>query len=82
MGGTNAVGKVQRDKNIEESIKLLTIIAEKSIGLEYATHLINNFHEDVQKQMELLKNENNKILKLKQVCLNKWEKLEMHVNQM
>lgn len=36
IGGTNAVGKVHRDKNIEETLKLLTIIPTKIIGLEYA----------------------------------------------
>jgi hypothetical protein len=65
LGGTNAVGKVHRDKNIEESLKLLTIIPTKAIGLEYAMQVGDNFSEDVLKSLEQIKSENNKILKMK-----------------
>jgi hypothetical protein len=72
MGGTNAVGKVHRDKNIEESLKLLTLIPQKIIKLEYAKQVSETFTEDVYSNLDLLKNENLKILKLKQLCQTAW----------
>ena len=80
MGGTNAVGKVHRDKNIEESLKLLTLIPQKIQLLDYAKEVSDNFTDDVNRHLDMLKNENNKTLKLKQQCHNAWKKLEMHVN--
>lgn len=67
MGGTNAVGKVHRDKNIEESLKLLTLIPQQidKLKLDYSKDVSDSYTDDVMRHLDMLKGENNKTLKLK-----------------
>ena len=47
MGGTNAAGKVQRDQNIQASVKLLTVLAESCVGQPYAKQVSDQYTESV-----------------------------------
>ena len=72
MGGTNALGKVQRDHNIMASVEILTVMAEEIIELDYSepvvqqygvretleyASLVASYSEDLQQALEKLKGE-------------------------
>lgn len=72
MGGTNALGKVQRDHNIMASLEILTLMAKSVIGFDYSksvnqqfgvmetlqyASLVASYFEDLQQALEKLKGE-------------------------
>jgi len=72
MGGTNALGKVQRDHNIMASLEILTLMAKSVIELDYSksvnqqfgvmetlqyASLVASYFEDLQQAVEKLKGE-------------------------
>jgi hypothetical protein len=83
LAGSNAHSSFERCSNVSASLRVITAVAYqiRLRRLNYAQNVIENFHDDFKKALELVKGENNKILKLKNECLSAWVALERYVRE-